>query len=111
MGSYFLFNTKTTPLNVSLHRLLNLLSGIGIKSTYYLIQRFELIKSIFNYNQTLTFFPSNTSKFINILLSKLTNINNAISELQTLTVLRLYLLKTYQGKSHMLGKPVRGQRT
>ena len=41
----------------------------------------------------------------------MTSINYPISELQMLTILRLYLIKTFQGKSHMLGKPVRGQRT
>lgn len=41
----------------------------------------------------------------------MTSINYPIAELHTLSILRLYLIKTYQGKSHMLGKPVRGQRT
>ena len=85
----------------------------GLSSSFqnYLLARFEMIKLIFNDNKSLLFYNLDILKLINITLSKMTSINYPISELQMLTILRLYLIKTFQGKSHMLGKPVRGQRT
>jgi hypothetical protein len=50
-------------------------------------------------------------KSINILFSQINNVNSTISNLQKLYVLRKYLIKSYQGYCHFLGKPVRGQRT
>lgn len=44
-------------------------------------------------------------------LSKTISINNAISELQRYNLIRLYLIKTFRGRCHALGKPSRGQRT
>lgn len=87
------------------------LFGLGSSFQSYLLARFEMIKLIFNANKSLLFYNLDILKLINITLSKMTSINYPISELQMLTILRLYLIKTFQGKSHMLGKPVRGQRT
>lgn len=44
-------------------------------------------------------------------LSQLTSINNTIFELIKYNLIRLYLIKTFRGRSHALGKPVHGQRT
>lgn len=110
-SNYFIFNTKAIPLNTTLPGLITSSPGIG-KSFYKLfIWRFELIKIYLKRSVGLTNYPSAFLKAINILFSKMTSIDSLISELQLLTILRLYLLKTYQGKAHMLGKPVRGQRT
>ena len=43
--------------------------------------------------------------------SQLTSINNTIFELIKYNLIRLFLIKTFRGRSHALGKPVRGQRT
>merc|ERR1712078_526489 len=95
----------------NLSNLITSFNGIG-KTTYkLLILRFEFIKMITNRKISLLTYSPSFSKSINILLSKMTSIDTPIKELQILHILRLYLLKTYQGKSHMLGKPVRGQRT
>lgn len=110
-SNYFLFNTKSTPLTNSLPGVISNLPGLGKGFSNFLKYRFELIKLRSDHRQLLTYFPPSTSRAINVLLSKMTSIDSVISELQLLTILRLYLLKTYQGKSHMLGKPVRGQRT
>ena len=50
-------------------------------------------------------------KIINMYLSQLTSINNTIFELIKYNLIRLYLIKTFRGRSHALGKPVHGQRT
>jgi len=98
-------------LSTSVGGLTKNLFGLSTAFKTYLLSRFELIKLIFNSNKSLSFYNSDILKLINITLSKMTSINYPISELQILTILRLYLIKTFQGKSHMLGKPVRGQRT
>lgn len=48
---------------------------------------------------------------LNIIFSQINSVNNPVYELKRFNVIRLYLAKTYRGKSHALGKPVRGQRT
>jgi ribosomal protein S13 len=87
------------------------LFGLSLAFQNYLVSRFELIKFLFKTTKSLLYYDLNILKVINITLSKMTSINYPITELHTLTILRLYLIKTYQGKAHMLGKPVRGQRT
>lgn len=110
-SQYFLFNTKTISLNSSISLLTTQLYGLGNAFKSYLLKRFEFIKLVFQLTKILTHYDLNLLKVINIILSKMTSINYPITELHTLTILRLYLIKTYQGKAHMLGKPVRGQRT
>jgi ribosomal protein S13 len=110
-SNYFLFNTKAISLNTTLPSLVTNLNGIGKAIYKLLILRFEFIKITKNRKTSLLNYSASFSKSINILLSKMTSIDTPIKELQILHILRLYLLKTYQGKSHMLGKPVHGQRT
>jgi len=50
-------------------------------------------------------------KTINIILSQISNVNLSIYELKKVNVLRLYLIKSYRGYCHAIGKPVKGQRT
>jgi ribosomal protein S13 len=44
-------------------------------------------------------------------LAQLMNINSNIDELLRYNLIRLYLIKTFRGRCHALGKPSRGQRT
>ena len=48
---------------------------------------------------------------LNVLFSQINSVNNSLDELNRLTIIRLYLIKSYRGKCHALGKPVKGQRT
>ena len=48
---------------------------------------------------------------LNIIFSQINSVNNQITELKRLNILKLYLIRSYKGKCHALGKPVRGQRT
>lgn len=48
---------------------------------------------------------------LNIILSQVNSVNNKVDELKRLNIIRLFLIKSYRGRSHALGKPVRGQRT
>ena len=49
--------------------------------------------------------------FLNHYYSQVSSVNNTIFDLQKLNIIRLYLIKSYRGKCHALGKPVNGQRT
>lgn len=48
---------------------------------------------------------------LNIIYSQVHTVNHQHDELLRFNIIRLYLIKTYRGKCHALGKPVRGQRT
>jgi ribosomal protein S13 len=77
-------------------------------------QRFELsfffnnkINNIIDYNNYNNILHSS----INTILSQITSVNNQIHDLKKLNIVRLYLIKSYKGKAHAIGKPVKGQRT
>jgi ribosomal protein S13 len=48
---------------------------------------------------------------LNIMFSQIHTVNHRVFDLKKLNIIRLYLIKSYRGRSHALGKPVRGQRT
>jgi ribosomal protein S13 len=55
--------------------------------------------------------PLEQRKIFNMYFSQFLSINNSIDELVKYNVIRLYLIKSFRGKSQSLGKPSRGQRT
>ena len=48
---------------------------------------------------------------LNIIFSQINSVNNDPVRIQKLNVIRLYLIKSFRGRCHAIGKPVRGQRT
>lgn len=48
---------------------------------------------------------------LNIIFSQIHSVNAQIHPLVNLNIVRLYLIKSYKGRAHAVGKPVRGQRT
>lgn len=50
-------------------------------------------------------------KNFNIFLSQLISINSSIFEYHRYNLIRLFLIKSYKGRCHAIGKPTRGQRT
>jgi hypothetical protein len=48
---------------------------------------------------------------LNIILSQAHPVNYRLDDMHRLFILRQYLMRTYRGRCHALGKPVRGQRT
>jgi ribosomal protein S13 len=59
----------------------------------------------------LPFYGKETLRSFNLILAQVGNINKPVSELTRLNLIRLYLIKTFRGRGHSLGKPIRGQRT
>lgn len=49
--------------------------------------------------------------FLNHYYSEISSVNNIYIDLKRLNIIRLYLIKSYKGRCHAIGKPVRGQRT
>jgi len=48
---------------------------------------------------------------INIIYSQINSVNYRIIHTHRLNIIRLYLIKSYRGRCHALGKPTNGQRT
>merc|ERR1711957_1043572 len=80
-----------------------------------LVQRFELTFFIKDKSQDLVKltdpYPRPVTVPLNIIFSQINSVNHERDELYRLNILRLYLIKSYRGRCHALGKPVRGQRT
>lgn len=62
-------------------------------------------------NSFKIFFKKDIVNFLNSYYSQIHTVNNQLDSLLLLNIVRLYLIKVYRGKCHLLGKPVRGQRT
>lgn len=77
--------------------------------------RLELNFSISILRMDLTNLGSQTHRefvsLLNNLFSQINSVNESYLELKKLHIIRLYLIGSYKGWCHALGKPVRGQRT
>ena len=60
-----------------------------------------------NYNN----YNSSLYTTVNVILSQVSSVNNQITDLSKFNIVRLYLIKSYRGRAHAIGKPVKGQRT
>jgi len=80
-----------------------------------LVQRFELTILEQHPTQLLLSYTDKTSRIVskplNIILSQVNTVNNDYRDLLRLIIMRKYLIKSYSGKCHAIGKPVSGQRT
>lgn len=88
-------------------------NGLSATSEKAFIKRFEIQHLSLKKNKSkfLSLLPLNKRKIFNMYLSQLISINASIFELQRYNLIRLYLIKTFRGRCHALGKPSRGQRT
>ena len=89
--------------------------GLGLKHKTILLKRLELTNST-NINLTYinsfkSLYKKNLVLLLNSYYSQINSVNDQLNNLLLLNVVRLYLIKTYRGKCHLLGKPTRGQRT
>lgn len=107
----FLYGGKVITFNITLKSFFDENSGLSNLSKKNLIKRFELNNLNFEKNKTFLYLPLDQRKIINMYLSQLISINNNIFELIKYNLIRLYLIKTFRGRCHALGKPCRGQRT
>jgi ribosomal protein S13 len=107
----FLVSGRIISFNISALSIRNQIQGIG--RSYYKIwlKRFELNLFYYSPYLSLNSLDKESHRSINRTFSKVLSLNYAANDLAKLNIIRLYLIKSYRGKSHALGKPVRGQRT
>ena len=89
--------------------------GIGTSTKILLLSRFEVNHSIPVVSEDISH-VENVRKLdivntLNALFSQINSVNNQLNELNRLNIIRLYLIKSYRGKCHAIGKPTNGQRT
>jgi len=105
-----LFYTNQTVSNFLLNT-----PGLSNQTKKLLNQRFELTLLVAKPTQLIPSYESTTSKILtkplNIFLSQIHTVNNKYTDLLRLNIMRLYLIRSYRGRCHAIGKPVRGQRT
>lgn len=106
-----MFNGRINPLNTTLYNLFRNVGGFHRPFKLNLIRRFELTAHYKTLHTSLDFYAKPILRAINLLLSQVSTVNNQVAELNYFTTLRLYLIKSFRGKAHALGKPVKGQRT
>lgn len=111
----FFFGGKLFYFNKSLPVVFSLIPGLNRKFRYLLNQRFEWL-TIFDQKFTLLDDFQKISRIpvlpaFNIIFSQINNVNADINDLHKFNIIRLYLIKSYRGRCHAIGKPVRGQRT
>lgn len=94
------------------------LPGLGDKTKTSIIDRFELTtltRDIRVKDITLDEYQKHNLKPLfrplNIIFSQINSVNNKNTDLIRLILIKEYLIKSYRGRCHALGKPVRGQRT
>ncbi len=112
----FFFGGKQFYFRQTADDLVYELPGVGKQIKKILINRFELTHFRRKYwGSTLPTYEKFSSKSIliplNLIFSQINSVNNSHRDLLTLKLTKLYLIKSYRGKSHFLGKPVNGQRT
>ncbi len=111
----FFFGGTLFYTNQTLPTLLFNTPGLAIQTRKILNERFELTLLIPIPTKLLPNYENETSKVLikplNIFLSQVHTVNNQYTDLLRLVIMRLYLIRSYRGRCHAIGKPVRGQRT
>lgn len=107
----FLYGGKVRSFNINLKDFFSENSGLANKSKLLMVKRFEFNFLKSDLSKTFLYLSLDSRKIINMYLSQLTSINNDIFELIRYNIIRAYLIKTFRGRCHSLGKPTRGQRT
>ena len=107
-GKVFTFDQTLTELKIDT-------PGLGKTFRRLLLTRFELTMLEKKRSTSLLEYQELSHRVINlplnIIFSQVNSVNNIYIDLYRFNLIRLYLIKTYRGRCHALGKPVRGQRT
>lgn len=115
----FFFGGKLFYFNKNIDEVISECPGINKNFKKLLFNRFEL--KFYNKNNLTNRYnlisrvetDNNLSIYhpLNIILSQVNSVNNTLIDVKRLNVLRFYLIRSYRGKCHAIGKPVHGQRT
>ena len=89
--------------------------GLSRSAKLTLLNRLELQPTLSTYSKDITELEKISKcdivNTLNVIFSQINSVNNQNVELKQLNIIRLYLIKSFRGKCHAIGKPVRGQRT
>lgn len=111
----FFFGGKLFYFDISLNDMVFNLPGLNKKFLFFLNKRFELTYFLKQKDKILIDYQNLNKKVItqplNIIFSQINTVNNNVNDIKNLNIIRLYLIKSYRGRCHAIGKPVRGQRT
>ena len=109
------FAGKLFYVNKSLSTIFSYLRGLGRSFILKIFTRLELNFSLNVLRTDLVNLNLQTRRelicLFNNLFSQINSVNNGYFDAKKLHIIRLYLIKSYKGWCHALGKPVRGQRT
>lgn len=109
------FGGKLFYINKTWEEIFNNTPGLGEHTKNLLLSRFEINHSIPVVSNDVSY-VEDTRKVdiinpLNVIFSQINSVNNNLIEINRVNIIRLYLIKSYRGKCHAIGKPVRGQRT
>lgn len=111
----FFFGGNVLTFNQSLADLILDLYGFSRFFFKSIILRFELTFIKFKPTVMYDEYKESSNKGIikpfNVILSQISSVNHYLGDLKRLNIIKLFLIKSHKGRSHALGKPVRGQRT
>lgn len=112
----FFYGGHLLNFNTNLDSIIKDCPGLGKKTFIFWSKLFEMThyNKIYRYKKFTTFrlrYNYKMNHQLNLALSQLNSINFRNDELQRLNIVRLYLIKSYRGRCHALGKPVKAQRT
>jgi ribosomal protein S13 len=107
----FLVGGKVLSFGINTYSLRQSIPGMGNFHLNLLLKRFDLNILLRDKKLPLSYLSKDTRRSINRILSQVFSINYNIMDVNRLNVIRLFLIKSYRGKAHALGKPSRGQRT
>ena len=114
----FFFGGRLFYFDQTVDSLIHQLGGINSNFKQQIIKRFELKQLTHTdaIKNTIVEDYQNTKhkpllRPLNIILSQINSVNSVYTELVRLILIRDYLIKSYKGRCHAIGKPVRGQRT
>jgi len=109
------FGGKLFYTNKTWEEIFNNTPGLGEGVKSLLLSRFEINHSIEAVSNDISYLEDlrkvDIVNPLNVIFSQINSVNNSSTELNRINIIRLYLIKSYRGKCHAIGKPVRGQRT
>lgn len=107
----FLFNRHLYSFDSSLNDLISDFGGFAQFTKFQIVKRFEFNKVYLHWNPSFITYTKDFHRVLNIFFSQLGSVNNDYFEMKRYNLIRLYLIKSFRGRSQAIGKPSRGQRT
>ena len=111
----FFFGGKLFYFDQTFEGLFENTPGLGSSFKQLMLDRFELKNHVIIRSSLLTDLETKYHikmlKPFNFIFSQINSVNNNMHDLKKLNIVRLYLIKSYRGRCHALGKPVNSQRT